>query len=204
MRRLLEAPGRLLENGAIDAFTAQRDWLLLELLYGGGLRVSELVALSFGQIDVDSGVARIMGKGRKERVCPLGEAAMTLLRAWRDGLRAGVSAGAADLAPLSSVIPSAAARSIPRDRSQEDTSSADRCAAAVSTAFCAGVTRIAMRSVRRSGAGAASSVFEGGIAPFYPPHPDASTHRTANVRTVCDSCAYIRHTLRITRREDRP
>jgi integrase/recombinase XerC len=93
MRRLLEAPGRLLENGRLDAFTAQRDWLLLELLYGGGLRVSELVALSFGQIDVDSGVARIVGKGRKERVCPLGEAAMTLLRAWRDGLRAGVSAG---------------------------------------------------------------------------------------------------------------
>lgn len=107
MRRLLEAPGRLLENGGIDAFTAQRDWLLLELLYGGGLRVSELVALSFGQIDVDSGVARIVGKGRKERVCPLGEAAMTLLRAWRDGLRAGVSAGdrvlvRADGVPLTS------------------------------------------------------------------------------------------------------
>lgn len=105
MRRLLEAPGRLRENGAIDAFTAQRDWLLLELLYGGGLRVSELVALRFDQIDGDSGVARIVGKGRKERICPLGEGAMTLLRAWRDGLRAGVAAGdrvlvRADGAPL--------------------------------------------------------------------------------------------------------
>jgi integrase/recombinase XerC len=93
MRRLLEAPRRLLDSGAIDAFTAQRDWLLLELLYGGGLRVSELVALGFEQIDLDSGVARIVGKGRKERVCPLGEAAMVLLRAWRDGSRAGAPAG---------------------------------------------------------------------------------------------------------------
>jgi integrase/recombinase XerC len=93
MRRLLEAPRRLLDSGAIDAFTAQRDWLLLELLYGGGLRVSELVALGFEQIDLDSGVARIVGKGRKERVCPLGEGAMVLLRAWRDGSRAGAPAG---------------------------------------------------------------------------------------------------------------
>jgi integrase/recombinase XerC len=92
MRRLLEAPRRLLDSGAIDAFTAQRDWLLLELLYGGGLRVSELVALGFEQIDLDSGVARIVGKGRKERVCPLGEGAMVLLRAWRDGSRAGAPA----------------------------------------------------------------------------------------------------------------
>lgn len=88
MRRLLEAPGRLLAEGAIDAFTAHRDLLLLELLYGGGLRVSELVALSFAQIEADSGAARIVGKGRKERVCPLGEGAMALLRAWREGMRA--------------------------------------------------------------------------------------------------------------------
>lgn len=84
MRRLLEAPGRLLQEGAIDAFTARRDLLLLELLYGGGLRVSELVALTFSQIETESGVARIVGKGRKERVCPLGEGAMALLRAWRE------------------------------------------------------------------------------------------------------------------------
>lgn len=93
MRRLLEAPGRLQGEGAIDAFTAQRDLLLLELLYGGGLRVSELVALTFAQIEDDSGVARIVGKGRKERVCPLGEGAMVRLRSWRDGPRRG-SAGA--------------------------------------------------------------------------------------------------------------
>lgn len=88
IRRLLEAPGRLLAEGVIDAFTAQRDLLLLELLYGGGLRVSELVALSFAQIEAESGVARIIGKGRKERVCPLGEGAMVLLRAWREGMGA--------------------------------------------------------------------------------------------------------------------
>jgi integrase/recombinase XerC len=92
MQRLLEAPGRLLAEGRIDGFTAQRDLLLLELLYGGGLRVSELVALTFAQVEEGSGVARIVGKGGKERVCPLGEGAMVLLRTWRDGPRRGAAA----------------------------------------------------------------------------------------------------------------
>lgn len=94
MQRLLEAPGRLLAEGAIDGFTAQRDLLLLELLYGGGLRVSELVALTFAQVEDGSGVARIVGKGGKERVCPLGEGAMVLLRTLRDGPRRGAVATA--------------------------------------------------------------------------------------------------------------
>jgi len=83
MTDLLTGPLRLLENQSLDAFTAWRDRLVMELLYGGGLRVSELVGLDYGQIDFENGVARVMGKGRKERLCPLGRVAMAVLVKWR-------------------------------------------------------------------------------------------------------------------------
>ena len=79
MTLLLNGPQRLLASGTIDAFTACRDRLVMELLYGGGLRVSELVGLNYGMIDLDSGVARVVGKGNKERLCPLGRVATALL-----------------------------------------------------------------------------------------------------------------------------
>jgi len=84
MKRLLLGPQRLLENQSIDAFTAWRDRLVMELLYGGGLRVSELVGINYGAIDFDSGVARVMGKGRKERLCPLGRVALAVATKFRD------------------------------------------------------------------------------------------------------------------------
>src|SRR5471032_59151 len=83
MRDLLAGPQRLLDGGSLDAFTAWRDRLVMELLYGGGLRVSELVGLNYAQLDLDSGVARVLGKGRKERLCPLGRVATTVLAKWR-------------------------------------------------------------------------------------------------------------------------
>ncbi|HTZ22253.1 MAG TPA: tyrosine recombinase XerC [Opitutaceae bacterium] len=83
MKRLLSGPQSLLDNQSIDAFTAWRDRLVMELLYGGGLRVSELVALDYGRIDLVNGVARVLGKGRKERLCPLGRVAMAVLAKWR-------------------------------------------------------------------------------------------------------------------------
>lgn len=81
---LIAGPLRLLENESLDAFTAWRDRLVLELLYGGGLRVSELVGLDYGQIEFERGVARVLGKGRKERLCPLGQVAMAVLVKWKD------------------------------------------------------------------------------------------------------------------------
>ena len=81
---LLAAPQRLIENGSIDLFTAWRDRLVMELLYGGGLRVSELSGLNYGQIDFERGFARVLGKGNKERLCPLGRVAMAVLVKWRD------------------------------------------------------------------------------------------------------------------------
>lgn len=82
--RLLQGPQRLLENGSVDAFTAWRDRLAMELLYGGGLRVSEVCGLDYGRVDFESGVARVLGKGRKERLCPLGKVATAVLTKWRD------------------------------------------------------------------------------------------------------------------------
>jgi integrase/recombinase XerC len=81
---LLAAPQRLIENGSLDLFTAWRDRLVMELLYGGGLRVSELSGLNYGQIDFERGFARVLGKGNKERLCPLGRIAMAVLVKWRD------------------------------------------------------------------------------------------------------------------------
>lgn len=83
MARLLDAPRRALESGQADAFTAWRDRLALELIYGGGLRVSEAVGLDYGALDEASGVARVRGKGGKERLCPLGRAAMAVLARFR-------------------------------------------------------------------------------------------------------------------------
>lgn len=83
MKLLLTGPQRLLENGGIDAHTAWRDRLAMELLYGGGLRVSELVALNYGALDLESGVARVVGKGRKERLCPIGSVALAVLKKFR-------------------------------------------------------------------------------------------------------------------------
>lgn len=53
-----------------------RDRVMLEVLYASGLRVSELVALKVAQVSVNMGVVRVMGKGSKERLAPLGEEAL--------------------------------------------------------------------------------------------------------------------------------
>jgi len=64
--------------GAPDASSALglRDRAMLETLYATGLRVSELVALRTFEVNLDSGVVRVMGKGAKERLVPLGEEAV--------------------------------------------------------------------------------------------------------------------------------
>ncbi len=84
MKLLLAGPQRRWANEGIDEPTAWRDRLTMELLYGGGLRVSELVGLSYGDIDFANGVARVLGKGRKERLCPLGRVAMAVMAKYRD------------------------------------------------------------------------------------------------------------------------
>lgn len=97
MKLLLMGPQRLRENQAVDAFTAWRDRLVMELLYGAGLRVSELVSLNYGAIDLASGVARVIGKGNKERVCPMGKIALSVLLKFKDEFALRSAAGDAVL-----------------------------------------------------------------------------------------------------------
>jgi integrase/recombinase XerD len=59
-----------------------RDRAMLELLYATGLRVSELVNLQLSQVSIEPGVLRIMGKGNKERLVPVGEVALDWLAAY--------------------------------------------------------------------------------------------------------------------------
>ncbi len=66
---------------AVDTSTpiGVRDRCMLEVLYGSGLRVSELVSLPLGSVDRRSGVIRVLGKGRKERIVPMGAPALEFL-----------------------------------------------------------------------------------------------------------------------------
>ncbi|PYM82940.1 MAG: tyrosine recombinase XerC [Candidatus Rokuibacteriota bacterium] len=57
----------------------RRDQAILELLYASGLRVSELAGLDLDDVDRDAGTVRVLGKGRKERIVPFGEAAARAL-----------------------------------------------------------------------------------------------------------------------------
>ena len=70
---------RLLASvGGVDSF-ALRDRALLEFLYATGARISEVCGLSLGDIDMESGLVRLFGKGSKERIVPLGFYAKTAL-----------------------------------------------------------------------------------------------------------------------------
>ena len=72
----------LLERIDADDPASARDRAILELLYAGGLRVSELVALDQDDLDLNGMVARVLGKGGKERMVPFGRSAAKSLRRW--------------------------------------------------------------------------------------------------------------------------
>jgi len=67
-----------------EGIFALRDKAILEVLYSTGARVSELVSLKINDIDLISGIAKVMGKGRKERLLPLGEPAIVALKTYLD------------------------------------------------------------------------------------------------------------------------
>lgn len=60
----------------------QRDLAMMELMYSSGLRLSELQGLDLGDIDLSVGEARLLGKGNKERIVPIGSKAITALKNW--------------------------------------------------------------------------------------------------------------------------
>ncbi len=73
---------RLLDAIPGDTAASVRDRTMLETLYGGGLRVSELVGLNLDDLDFDQELVRVRGKGRRERLCPIGEMATRWLKGW--------------------------------------------------------------------------------------------------------------------------
>jgi integrase/recombinase XerD len=91
LRRLLDAPDPATPAGL-------RDRAILELLYGSGLRISELTGLDVDDLELDAGSLRVLGKGGKEREVPLGsfarEAAAAYLTRGRPALASAASRGA--------------------------------------------------------------------------------------------------------------
>lgn len=76
--RLIEAPDTTCERG-------RRDRAIFELIYGMGLRLAELVGLDLGDLDYPSGRVRVLGKGSRERILPLGGQALAALNGYLQG-----------------------------------------------------------------------------------------------------------------------
>jgi integrase/recombinase XerC len=86
MARLLQMPA---SGDRLDA----RDRALMELLYSSGLRLAELVGLDVSSLDLKDGVVRVLGKGRKARIVPVGRMAVRALRSWLQERAAVARAG---------------------------------------------------------------------------------------------------------------
>jgi integrase/recombinase XerD len=93
-KSLTEQDVELLLNAPdINTPLGLRDRSMLEVLYASGLRVSELVGLTIAQISMGEGVVRVMGKGSKERLVPLGEEALDWLKRYLAEARPALLAG---------------------------------------------------------------------------------------------------------------
>ncbi|UNK42931.1 tyrosine recombinase XerC [Luteimonas sp. S4-F44] len=75
-----------------DAPLGLRDRALLELFYSSGLRLAELVALRWRDLDLDGGLVTVLGKGSRQRSVPVGSHAVAALRAWRADSASGADA----------------------------------------------------------------------------------------------------------------
>lgn len=83
------AAAQMLERPDTGTEDGKRDAAILELFYGTGIRLGELIGLNIGDADLAEGTLRVRGKGRKERVVPVGRKASAALRRYladRDGL----------------------------------------------------------------------------------------------------------------------
>lgn len=85
---------RLLEAPSIDDRLAWRDRALLELAYGAGLRVTELCNLELGDLILSEGLVRAFGKGRKERLVPVGRPVISAVSTYLHTVRAELDKGA--------------------------------------------------------------------------------------------------------------
>ena len=84
VNQLLAAPHAMAENQPkktiFEEYMPVRDTAILEVLYSTGIRVGELVGMAESQIDILSGIVNVLGKGKKERLCPLGRPAEMALQ----------------------------------------------------------------------------------------------------------------------------
>ncbi len=74
---------RLLHAPPADQSLGLRDRAILETIYSAGLRVSELVGINDGDLDLNDGIVRVRGKGRRERMAPVGSHATRAIRRWQ-------------------------------------------------------------------------------------------------------------------------
>jgi tyrosine recombinase XerC len=88
---LLEAPLKVERHAQAPAWAAARDIAIMELFYSSGLRLSELAALKVKDVDPYSETVRVLGKGRKERMVPVGSMALKAIEHYRH--QAGVQSG---------------------------------------------------------------------------------------------------------------
>jgi integrase/recombinase XerC len=80
----LAAGARKKDRRSTQNWQMLRDIAWLELFYSAGLRLTELVQIRRNQLDLHQGIVRVIGKGRKERLCPLGDPAVRALEAYLD------------------------------------------------------------------------------------------------------------------------
>ncbi len=78
---------KLLDIVNIKSLLGYRDRTMLEIIYGAGLRVSELLALNTEDINIELGFIRCYGKGNKERIIPIGEIALDFLKSYLENIR---------------------------------------------------------------------------------------------------------------------
>jgi integrase/recombinase XerC len=108
--RLTETPRRLREAlwarrarkppTPFERYATARDTALIEMLYSSGCRIGEAVALRRDRVDLLSGIAKVRGKGKKERLCPLGRPACAALQAMYELERAWRGEAAGRAAPV--------------------------------------------------------------------------------------------------------
>ena len=83
IEELLAAPARVAKNRAAPGWMPLRDVAVMELFYSSGLRLSELAALDVADVDLYTESVRVFGKGRKERICPVGLPALEAISRYR-------------------------------------------------------------------------------------------------------------------------
>lgn len=91
MENFLEKPAKVERQKQAPEWMASRDEAIFELFYSTGLRLSELVSLNVGSVDPFSETVRVIGKGSKERICPVGGPALEAISRYRS--KAGVHSG---------------------------------------------------------------------------------------------------------------